>query len=149
MAHLRKQIRDAFAAALDASLPNTYDVFSSRKFARNIVPGRALVDMRFLNDQTQAIETMSDDRVHIASLYIRVQRPDAETGIDDALDNDEIAIVSAIEAADWSDLLEQDPELLQANFSDNADGGQVIGTIVMRFDCEYRINKSDPETRID
>ena len=149
MTHMRKQIRDAFAAALTNALPSTYDVFSSRKFARNIITGRALVDMRFLNDQTQAIETMSDDRVHVGSLYIRVQRPETGADIDDALDADEVAIVSAIESRDWSDLLEQDPELLQVNFSDDASGGQVIGTIVIRYDCEYRINKSDPETRID
>lgn len=149
MPHIRTQIRTAFKAALDAALPATYDVYASRKYALNIVDGRAMVDMRFLNDQTNEQETMSDARVHTGSLYIRVQRTDIESGIDDALDEGEVAIVNAIEAADFSSLLEEDPELMQVNFSDNAEAGQVIGSIVMRYDVEYRIDKTDPETAIE
>lgn len=149
MAHIRTQIRTRFATILTAALGAGYDVFSSRKYAVNVTPGRALVDMRFLNDQTQEREVMSDARVHVASLYIRVQRPAQETDMDDTLDADELAVVSAIEAEDFTDLLEEDPELLQVNFSDSAEGGQIVGAIVIRYDVEYRIDKTDPETRID
>lgn len=149
MAHIRTQIRNAFKAALDAALPATYTTFSSRKYARNIVTGEAIVDMRFLNDQTQEREVMGGARVHIGSLYIRVQRAAVEEDLDDAMDADEVAIVAAIEGEDWSSLLEEDPELLQVNFSESAEGGQAIGAIVIRYDVEYRIDKSDPETPIE
>ena len=149
MAHMRKQIRDAFKAVLDAALPSaTYKVYSSRHYARNHTPGVAIVDMRFLNDQQQEIETLGDDRTRIASLYIRVQRSEEESALDDAMDADDVLITSAVMAADWSGLLEQEPEQLQTNFSDDAQSA-AIGALVMRFDCEYRIDKSDPETRID
>lgn len=149
MAHVRTQIRNTFKTVLEASLPVTYKVFASRKYARNIVDSEAIVDMQFLNDQTQARETMSDDRIHIGSLYIRVQRALTEDLIDDALDADELAVVTAIEGATWDDLLEEDPELTQVNFTDDTSGGKAIGGIVIRYDVEYRIDKSDPETVIE
>lgn len=149
MAHMRQQIRERFKTVLDAALPAAgYQVYASRHYPRNHTPGVAFVDMRFLNDQTQGREVMGDERVHVASLYIRVQRSEEETNLDDAMDADEVAVVAAVEAANWSDLLEEDPELLQVNFSDDAQG-RAIGALVMRFDVEYRIYKSDPETRID
>lgn len=149
MAHMRKQIRDRFKSVLEAALPSTdYTVYAARHYARNHTPGVAIVDMRFLNDQQQEIETLGDDRVRIGSLYIRVQRSAEESALDDALDADDVLITSVIMDADWSDLLEQEPEQLQTNFADDAQGA-AIGALVMRFDVEYRINKSDPETRID
>lgn len=149
MAHVRTQIREAFKSALDDNLPSGYVVYSSRKYARNIVDGEAIIDMRFLNDQSQGYETMDGSRTHVGSLYIRVQRSADEVDLDDALDGDEVAVVTAVENTDWSDLLEEDPELLQVNFSDNAEGDRPIGAIVIRYDVEYRINKSDPETVIE
>lgn len=148
MAHIRTQIRQRFKAVLDAALPLAdYAVFSSRHYAKNHDPTKALVDMRFLNDQTSEIETMSDDRVHVASLYVRVQRSEDEADLDDALDADEVAVVTAIMSATWDDLLEDEPELLQANFADDAQG-RALGAIVLRFDVEYRIDKTDPQTRV-
>lgn len=149
MAHMRKQIRDRFKSVLETALPSAdYTVYSSRHYARNHTPGKAIVDMRFLNDQQQDIEVLGDSRTHIASLYVRVQRSEEESALDDAMDADEVLVVNAVFAADWSSLLEQEPELLQVNFSDDAQSA-AIGALVMRFDVEYRIMKSDPETRID
>jgi len=148
MAHVRTQIRNRFKTVLDGALPASYSVFASRKYAWNTKTGQTIVDMRFLNDQTRERETMGDERIHVASLYIRVQRALEESQLDTALDDDEIAIVAAIEAENWLDLLEEDPELLQVNFADDAEGGRAIGAIVLRYDVEYRIDKSDPETRI-
>lgn len=150
MAHIRTQIRQRVKAALESGLPSTYRVFSSRKYAINHEPGGAMVDMRFSNDQTQLIETMGDERVHVASLYIRVQRSTTdETTLDDAMDADEVAVVAIMEAINWGDLLEDEPELLQTNFTENESSGFAIGGIVMRFDCEYRIARNDPETVIE
>lgn len=149
MAHVRTQIREAFKDALEASLPATYTVFASRKYARNIVDGEAIVDMRFLNDQSQGHEVMGDERTHIGSLYIRVQRSATEATIDDTLDADELAIVGIVEGEDWSALLEEDPELLQVNFSEDGTTAQPIAAIVIRFDVEYRILKNDPETVVE
>lgn len=148
MAHVRTQIRAAFKAALDGALGAGYVVYASRKFAWNHVEGVALVDMRFLNDQTQDRETMSGARAHTASLYVRVQRAADEDTLDNDLDQDEVRVIAAIEAVDWSSLLEEDPELVQVNFSDDGDGGRAMGAIVLRYDLEYRIEKSDPETVI-
>jgi hypothetical protein len=148
VAHIRTQIRNRFKTVLDDALPASYVVFASRKYAWNTKTGQTLVDMRFLNDQTRERETMGDERIHVASLYIRVQRALEESQLDDALDEDEIAMVAAIEGENWLDLLEEDPELLQVNFADDAEGGRAIGAIVLRYDVEYRIDKSDPETRI-
>ena len=149
MAHIRTQIREAFVEALNAGLPSTYRAFKSRYFSRNIVDGQALVDMRFLNDQTAVPETMGDDRIHVASLYIRVQRSAPEEELDDLLDADEVAIVSAVSAHDFSALLEEKPELVQVNFVDDAETGRAAGALVMRYDLEYRIDMSDPETPIE
>jgi hypothetical protein len=150
MAHARTQIRARFKSVLEAALPANYQVFSSRKYARNYDPDQVVVDMQISNDQTSAREVMSDDRVHVASLYIRLQRGVAdETLLDDALDADEVRVVAAIEGASWRDILEEDPELLQVNFTENADTGVAIGGLVMRYDVEYRIDKTDPETFIE
>ena len=150
MTHVRTQIRDRFKTTLEAALPGAaYTVFASRRYARNHTPDLAVVDMRFQNDQQQAREVFGSERVRIASLYIRVMRSaDDETQLDAALDADEVLIVEAIEAATWSDLLEQDPELLQINFLEDADSGRALGGIVLRYDCEYRIQKGSPETVI-
>jgi hypothetical protein len=149
MTHIRTQIREAFKTALVTGLPSAgYSVFSSRKYSWN-ADTKALVDMTFLNDQTQARETMDDSRVHVGSLYIRVQRQAASDALDDTLDADELRVVAIVEATNWLALLEEDPELIQVNFTDGSDSaGKPIGGIVLRYDLEYRINKSDPETAI-
>jgi hypothetical protein len=149
MSHVRIQIREAFRTALVAGLPGAgYSVHASRKFSWN-AGTKALVDMTFLNDQTRERETNNDARVHIGSLYIRVQRQAASDGLDNALDLDEVRVVHILEATDWSALLEEDPELVQVNFTDGSDSsGKPVGGIVLRYDLEYRINKGDPETII-
>jgi hypothetical protein len=149
MAHMRTQIRTAFKSALDAALPTEYVVFAGRRYSRNHVAGEAMVDMRFLDDQTSEREVMGDARIHVASLYIRVQRSEAEELLDDSLDVDEVRIVAAVEAADWTSLLEEPPELIQVNFADDAETGRALGAIVLRYDVEYRIDKADPETSIE
>lgn len=149
MAHLRKQIRDRFATVLAAGLPSNYDVYTMRSYALNHDTTRAVIDIKCLNDQVRQREVMSDVRVRVASFYIRVQRGETEETLDDTLDADEVLITDLIEAEDWSDLLEEDPELLQVNFSDDSTGEYVIGSMIMRYDCEYHIDKADPETRVD
>jgi len=154
MAHVRTQLREAFKDVLTAALPsNEYRIFASRKSALNHISDIATVDMRFLNDQTRQGETMRRDdtyaRIHIPSLYIRVQCSATEETIDNVLDAHEVRIVAAIEAHDWSDLLEEEPELVQTNFSDDGTTGRILGAIVLRYDLEYRINKNDPEQVID
>jgi hypothetical protein len=147
MTHVRTQIRTAFKDALDAVLPvEDYRVFASRKSAINHVPGKALVDMRFLNDQTRQADTMGTARTHVASLYVRVQRIEDEDTVDDTLDADEIKIIDAIlnNGIDWDILLEEEPELLQTNFSDDGSGGNILASLVLRFDVEYRINRDNP-----
>jgi esterase/lipase superfamily enzyme len=144
MAHVRTQIRDAFKAVLVAALDADYDVFASRKYKLNMVD-RPMVDMRFASVDITA-QTMGDLRTHTGSLFIRVQRMATGDDIDDLLDQDEVNVTAAIEAVDWSSLLEEDPELKAVSWADDADGEVPIGMIVLRYDIEYRIAKNDPET---
>ncbi|MDK3075143.1 hypothetical protein QO034_18810 [Sedimentitalea sp. JM2-8] len=145
MAHVRTQIREAFKTELAANLPATgYAVFSSRKFKRNHDRAKAIVDIH-INNVNISQQTMGDDRTHIASLYIRVQRSDAEDALDDALDNDEVLLTQIIEQRDWSSLLEEEPELVQVNFAEDSDSASAIGAIILRYDVEYRIDKTNPE----
>ena len=144
MAHVRTQIRDTMASVLTAALPATYRVYASRKYPQNL-GAKALIDMRFLNENIEGT-TMGDERTRTASLYIRCHRGAAETELDNLLDADEVAISDAIMDHDWSALLEEQPELVQVNFTDDASGGTVIGAIVLRFDLEYRVSQFDLET---
>ncbi len=148
MSHVRTQIRSAFKAALDAGLGNEYDVYSSRKSAINHDPEKVVIDIRFGNDQTSQKETMSDARIHVASLYVRVQRSAREEELDDLLDSDEVSVINSVEAHDWGSLLEENPEAVQTNWSGDGDTGYILGSIIIRFDLEYRINRDDPETVI-
>jgi len=143
--HIRTQIREAMQTALDTNLPaGQYDVYASRKYARNHT-GKAAIDMRFLNENITR-ETMGAERIRISSFYLRVQRSEAEADLDDALDVDEVNVIAAVVATDWSALLEEEPELVQVNFSSDAETGLALGGLVMRYDVEYRADYDDPET---
>lgn len=144
MAHVRSQIRAAITAALESSLGDTYDIFTSRKYKLNIVP-RPMIDMRFSNVDVSA-QSMGDLRTHSAALLVRVQRSATGAEIDDLLDQDEVNLTAAMESFDWTALLEDAPELTQVTWADDADGEVPIGMIVMRYAIEYRVAKSDPET---
>ena len=144
MAHVRTQIRQAFQTALVDALDNDYDIFASRKYKLNM-SDQPMIDMRF-NAVDITAQTMGDLRTHKGSLFIRVQRMATSDDIDDLLDQDEVNVTAAIEAVDWSSLLEEDPELQAVSWADDADGEIPVGMIVLRYDIEYRIAKNDPET---
>lgn len=155
MTHVRTQIREFAKTVLDDNLPaNQYRVFASRKSAINHKSNLALIDLRFSNDQTRNEEVMSTSdgdsaRIHVGSLYVRIQRSAREHEIDDLLDQDEVNVISAFANADWRGLLEEHPEIMQVNFTDDSSGGNILAGIVLRFDTEYRIYRDDPETVID
>lgn len=144
MAHVRTQIRQAFKDALIDALDDDYDVFASRKYKLNMVE-RPMIDMRFNSVDINA-QTMGDLRTHSGRLFIRVQRMATGDDMDDLLDQDEVNVTAAIEAVDWSSLLEEEPELKEVSWADDAEGEVPIGMIVLRYDIEYRIAKNDPET---
>lgn len=144
MAHVRTQIRQAFKDALIDALDDEYDVFASRKYKLNLVE-RPMIDMRF-NSVDISAQTMGDLRTHSGRLFIRVQRMATGDDMDDLLDQDEVNVTAAIEAVDWSSLLEEEPELKEVSWADDAEGEVPIGMIVLRYDIEYRIAKNDPET---
>lgn len=144
MAHVRTQIRQAFKDALIDALDDDYDVFASRKYKLNMVE-RPMIDMRFNSVEINA-QTMGDLRTHSGRLFIRVQRMATGDDMDDLLDQDEVNVTAAIEAVDWSSLLEEEPELKEVSWADDAEGEVPIGMIVLRYDIEYRIAKNDPET---
>lgn len=145
--HVRTQIRHRFRDVLDAALPSSYVIYGGRKRARNDT-GQALVNIVSLNDQQSLPETQGDARIRTASIYVRVQRSGVGDALDDQLDADEVAVTEAIMAADWSDLLEELPESVQTNSSDSGEAGRDVSEVVIRFDCEYRIDRFDLETAI-
>lgn len=147
MTHIRTQIRHRFRDILADGLPTGYVVAASRKGSRNDT-GAALVNVLSLNDQQGQIETMGDARVRTASIYVRVQRSGIGDALDDALDADEVLINGLVLAADWDDLLEAPPENTQVNSSDSGDAGRDVSELVIRFDCEYRLDRHDLETPI-
>ena len=132
------------ASVLTTALGVNYRVYASRKYPQNLGT-KALIDMRFQNENVEQT-TMGDERTRSASLYIRCHRGAPETTIDNLLDADEVAISDAVQSYDWSALLEEQPEIVQVNFTDDASGGTVIGAIVLRFDLEYRVSILDLET---
>lgn len=154
MPHVRTQIRAAFKAALEAHAgASGYTVYASRKYALNVADGHGYVDLMISNDQTEVGQSTMGltrkARIHTASVYLRVQRSADSDDLDDLLDVDEVFIVEAVAAYDWTSLLEEEPELIQVNFADSNDSrGVAVGTIVMRFDVLYRINYDAPETVI-
>lgn len=145
--HVRTQIRHRFRDVLDAALSSSYVIYGGRKRARNDT-GQALVNIVSLNDQQSLPETQGDARIRTASIYVRVQRSGVGDALDDQLDADEVAVTEAIMAADWSDLLEELPESVQTNSSDSGEAGRDVSEVVIRFDCEYRIDRFDLETAI-
>jgi hypothetical protein len=144
--HIRTQVREAVADALALACPQ-FEVFASFKYARN-VGDKPMLDVRFLNENIDT-EVMGHQRRRTASLYFRLQRPATEEQIDDLLDQDEIDINNVVMASGWWDgLLTEEPEQKQVNWSDTDEGGRIIGTIVLRYDIEYRVTQFDLETSV-
>lgn len=143
MTHTRTQIREGLRDALATTLTG-YDVYSSRKYAKNIT-SKPMIDMRFLNENIES-ETMGSTRRRKASLYVRVQRQAPETEIDDLLDSDEILVNDIVMSNWWGPYLTEPPEQMQVNWSDTDQGGSIIGSIVLRYDVEYRVSQTDLET---
>lgn len=143
MTHVRTTIRHAFIAALEVALsPDDYAILGSRTSKRNRT-GATSIAVHFTEVNVTA-NSMGDDRTHTGTLMIRAQRGADEVDLDDLLDLDEVRITKAVNDYDWSDLLEEDPELVQITF-DRADETDVtIGQIALRFSVEYRINKLNP-----
>lgn len=142
MTHIRTQIREGLRDTLASTLTG-YDVYSSRKYAKNLT-AKPMIDMRFLNENIES-ETMGSDRRRKASLYVRVQRQAPETEIDDLLDTDEILVNDIVMSNWWEAFLTEPPEQMQVNWSDTDQGGAIIGSIVLRYDVEYRVDQTNLE----
>lgn len=146
MTHIRTQVREVVADALTLACPQ-FEVYASFKYARN-VGDKPMLDIRFLNENIDS-EVMGSQRRRVASLYLRLQRPATEEEIDDLLDQDEIDINDVVMTSGWWEgLLEEEPEQKQVNWSDTDEGGRIIGTIVLRYDIEYRVTQYDLETPV-
>lgn len=146
MTHVRTQVREVLAAALTTACPQ-FDVFASFKYGRNVTT-KPMLDIRYLNENIDT-EVMGDERRRVVSMYLRLQRPGREELIDDLLDQDEIDINTVVMTSGWWEgLLTEEPEQKQVNWSDTDEGGQIIGTIVLRYDIEYRVTQQDLETPV-
>lgn len=143
MTHVRTTIREQVRNLIAAAIP-TADVYASRRYAKNLT-SRPLIDVKCLNENVER-EVMGSTRRHVVSLYVRVQRGVSETTMDALLDADEIAVNAAIMAYNWSALLDEMPELKQVNWSDSDEGGELVGSVIMRYDMEYRTSQYDFET---
>lgn len=143
MTHLRTTIRRTFIEVLESALSETeYSILGTRTSRRNR-DDTASVRVQFLDVNVAAL-TMGDDRTHTGTLLIRVQRGAPEEDLDDLLDLDEVRVTNAINTFDWSDLLEEQPEMTQITFDRDDTTDVTIGQIALRFTVEYRINKFNP-----
>lgn len=145
MQHVRTLIRQRFREALVSRLPEeTHRIFSGRISMVNHDETRTLVDIIFDEDNTLPREVMGPERVHVATFLIRIQLSAPDEQIDEAMDYQETLVVSAIECADFSDMLEEHPELTQASFFSDASSSLTMGLLVLRYNVEYRIDKREP-----
>lgn len=143
MTHVRTTIREQVRTLIATAIP-TADVYASSRYAVNLT-NRPLIDVKCLNENVER-EVMGSTRRHVVSLYVRVQRGATEATMDALLDADEIAVNAAVMAFDWSALLDEQPELKQVNWSDTDEGGELVGSVIMRYDMEYRTSQYDFET---
>lgn len=143
MTHLRTTIRQTFRDVLESALsPEEYVVVGTRTSKRNRTD-ETVIDVRFTEiDVSQ--NSMGDDRTHMGTLMIRVYRSDDEAVIDDLLDLDEARVTGAVYNYDWSQLLEDEPELKRISFEREDTTDETVGVLVLQFSVEYRINKLNP-----
>lgn len=143
MTHVRTTIRQTFNAVLEGALSSEdYTILGTRTSKRNR-DDAASVRVNFTEVNVTA-NSMGDDRTHTGTLMVRVQRAADEADLDDLLDLDEARVTDAIFNYDWSDLLEEDPELRQITFDRSDETDVTIGQIALQFIVEYRINKLNP-----
>lgn len=143
MTHLRTTIRQTFRDVLESALSSEeYIVLGTRTSKRNRTKEN-VIDVRFTEiDVSQ--NSMGDDRTHMATLMIRVYRPGDEEVLDDLMDLDEVRITGAVYNYDWSQLLEDEPELKRISFEREDTTDETLGVLVLQFAVEYRINKLNP-----
>jgi hypothetical protein len=143
MTHLRTIIRQTFRDVLESSLSSEeYVVVGTRTSKRNRTD-ETVIDVRFTEiDVSQ--NSMGDDRTHMGTLMIRVYRSGDEAVIDDLLDLDEARVTGAVYNYDWSQLLEDEPELKRISFEREDTTDETVGVLVLQFSVEYRINKLNP-----
>ena len=150
--HVRTQIRHLVRNTLAAQLnPNDYVIYTSRRNSKNVTGGVAVIDIRCSNDQVRDEEVQYTDGpvdIRVASIYIRLARTGYGDTLDDQLDADEVLINGHIMDADWSSLCEEPPKPVQFNFASDGSGEQDYVEIVMRYDFEYRVLRSDPTTPV-
>ena len=144
MAHVRTQIRQAVKAVLEAAMPG-HNVFASRKRKINAAE-LPMIDMRFLNENSEFQNMGSDVQMRTASLYIRNIRAGDGDLLDDLLDDDAVLIEHAMEAAERLGGLLVDVALVQTNFSDSEeDTAKTIADVVLRYDVMYRVSAGSVE----
>ena len=143
MTHLRTTIRQTFRDVLESALsPEEYVVVGTRTSKRNRTD-ESVIDVRFTEiDVSQ--NSMGDDRTHMGTLMIRVYRSGDEAVIDDLLDLDEARVTGAVYNYDWSQLLEDEPELKRISFEREDTTDETVGVLVLQFSVEYRINRLNP-----
>ena len=143
MTHLRTTIRQTFRDVLESALsPEEYVVVGTRTSKRNRTD-ESVIDVRFTEiDVSQ--NSMGDDRTHMGTLMIRVYRSGDEAVIDELLDLDEARVTGAVYNYDWSQLLEDEPELKRISFEREDTTDETVGVLVLQFSVEYRINRLNP-----
>jgi hypothetical protein len=143
MTHVRTTIRRRFEEVLESTLSGEdYIILGTRTSKRNRTD-ESVVEIRFTEiDVSQ--NSMSDDRTHMGTLMIRVHRSGAEHDLDDLMDLDEVRVTDAVYNHDWSELLEDQPELKRITFTRDDSTEDTIGVLSLQFAIEYRINQLNP-----
>ena len=141
--HARKQIRDAFVAALTGLTTTGLNVFSGRVYPvhDSILPG---LNVMARNEEISADtgELISQNR----QLSVVVQGHAKEgSGVDDELDK----ICAEVETAVFNDValgnLCRCLDLSTTEYENNSEAEQELGICTMTFSVKYITNNGEPE----
>jgi hypothetical protein len=144
MAHIRKQIREAVAAAVTSLTTTGTNVFQSRAYAFDsaTLPCLAI----YTTDETSEIDSIGTPRGLYRTLMIKVEgRCRATSDVDDTMD----LMCKEVEVALGSSTLSglaKDFRLAATTMDIDRSAEQPTGLVVMTWVAEYRTSENDPET---
>lgn len=144
MAHLRKQIREAIAAAVTGLTTTSTRVYQSRVYAIDSANLPCLAV--YTTSEVSDIDSINTPRGLMRTCSINVEgRCRAPSDIDDTMD----AICKEVEVALGTSTLSglvQDLRLASTTLDLARDAEKPTGIVTMTWIAEYRTSENDPET---
>jgi hypothetical protein len=147
MSHVRKQIRDAVAAALTGLTTTGTNVFKGRYFSMQTPKLPALLVYTTNEDAELSIMGSSRGSDRVLSLVIEGYAI-SKTIVEDTLDQIAVEVEEAM-ASDYTlNGLTRDVRYTGYELDANADPEQTVAVIRLTFDIKYRVSAGDVETAL-